>query len=754
MMPTLRNSKGEEFPVSDVDAVNMTKADSTLTIVGDVATSAGAGNAPIAQSAESATERAGVAPATAQERSSYSHKLAIKDDSSAAGALVRHVAGAASFGLTDHLVNENTLEADQAWHPIASGIGTGIGLVAPMLFGDEAGIAGAIAKDGVATERVAGSLGSKFLYGGEVAKGAELEAGLAKAGKGIDSLKAAAHVPEDLAGMDAAGLRAARDAEVESLATGHAADRVAAKSAAVDEMTAYQAQFKEANPHLVTSEGPASAEFAKSSKVLRNAMDDVEGLRENPASLLKPLRKQGQAIEKTIAEREAIAGKLEAVNKKIATDLGEDLQTLPDTATHVELSGKAARRYADHAGIKYSSKAGPLSVARDDAQAFVEAINSGEVTGASQKALGDLGGLLEANRGLQASIKGSIAPALGRTELTSGRLTAIDAARDALATPQAKSMLESMVGGSVMGHVAGAFSGLPIIGPMLGAKAGQIAGDLVFGRMGKTLAAGAERTKGAVDAFLNVGRNVVSSPVLASQTLARVAYAATGGSEKATSLPAAFKARTDEIKSQTAYGPDGKPEMRPEARDAMSARLAPIRAHSPILADRIETLAAKRIEYLSSIIPRRPDINGMQLGPDNWKPSDLQIRSFARSMAAAEDPHGVEERLASGQVTPEDADAYKAVYPERFAALQQSIMMELPRLSKALPYARRLSLSIFSGIAVDPSLDPRILKVLQAQYIAEEGTEGGTQAPKPAPAFGSIKSDPSTSAQRREAGIA
>ncbi len=699
----------------------------------------------------------------------------LEGETSTLGSAVRGGLSMGSFGLTDDMFDEETIEADKLHHGVARGIGEAVvgvgslfvgpgGLVRAGRIAEEAGIAGAIARDAVSTERVAGSLSSKFLYAGETGvghAGAALERGLAQAGEHVNTLKAAAQVPADLARLDKAGLRAAREGELNRLATTHTADRAAAKASAVDDVVAYQTQFKQANPYLVTGEGPASASFAKSSRSLRNAMDDVEGLRENPASLLKPLRQQAQAYEKTIAQREAIASKLEGVNQKIVADLGKELQLLPEAATHVELTGKAARRYAAYADVKLSGKTATLSVARADAQGFIGAIHSGEVMGSSQQALSKLDGLLEANLGLQAKLKAAVAPGLGRAELASPHLAAINAADDVLSMPGHKSLGEDMLSGTIMGHVAGAFSGLPIIGPMFGAKAGKIASDLVFGRMGQTAAAAGERTKVAVDAFLNVakrGATSMGAPVLASQVLARVAYGSSSSSKAdrkaAASLPSAFKARTDEIKAQTAYGPDGTPQMRPEARAAMAARLAPIRSESPVLADRIETLAAKRLEYLSSIIPRRPDINGMQLGPDNWQPSDLQMRSFARSMAAAEDPHGVEERLASGQVTPEDADAYKAVNPERFAALQQTIMMGLPQLHASLPYARRLSLSIFSGIAVDPSLDPRILKVLQAQYQAEEGTEGGTEAPKPKPAFGSVRADPTTPAQRRDGGMA
>ncbi len=670
-------------------------------------------------------------------------------------------AGGAISGVTMGMANP--FESEQEFNGLASGAGQLAGAFVPGMFGDEAGIAGAIAKDGVSTEHLAGSLSSKYLYAGELGEGAHagagFERGLAKAGEHLESIQKASQLPEDLAGLDAAGLRTAKEGELDQLASAHTTQRATAKSAAVDDALAYQNQIKEANPYLVTGEGPSSKAFYDSSKSINKAMKDVEGLRESPNYLLKPLRQQAQALEETLAERESIAGKLESANTKIAKDLGEDLATLPDAATHVELSGKAARRYASYADVKLSAKTATLSVAREDAQAFVEAIESGEVTGAGQEALGKLPDMLEANRGLQAKIKAASAKELGRAELTSPRLTAINAAHDVLSTPTSRSMAEDMLGGSIQNHVAHAFSALPIIGPMLGAKAGKLATDLVFGRMGKTVAAAGERTSNAIKSFLTIAkRSTPTLPVLASKTLASVAYgpaepSASSKGAKTSSIVGPFKQRIAEIKAQTAYGPDGEPQMRPDARAAMSARLAPIRAASPVLADKIETLGAKRIEYLSSIIPRRPDIGGMQIGPDHWQPSDLQMRSFARSMAAVEDPHGVEERIAHGQVTPEDAAAYHAVYPDRAEALKQQLLMELPKLQKTLPYARRLSLSIFAGVAVDPSLDPRVLHALQAQYIAEEGTDGGTDAPKPKPAFGSVKADPGTLSQQREGQI-
>ena len=143
------------------------------------------------------------------------------------------------------------------------------------------------------------------------------------------------------------------------------------------------------------------------------------------------------------------------------------------------------------------------------------------------------------------------------------------------------------------------------------------------------------------------------------------------------------------------------------------------------------------------------EVAGIPTGPDNWQPSDMEMRTWARYVAAVEDPHGVVERLASGAITPEDVEAITAVYPELHADITQQIIEQLPTLRSQLPYQRRLALSMFSGVAVDPALDPSMLRTLQSTYMEEPGSEGGTQAPKPKPAFRSVKAQDPTPAQER-----
>jgi hypothetical protein len=126
----------------------------------------------------------------------------------------------------------------------------------------------------------------------------------------------------------------------------------------------------------------------------------------------------------------------------------------------------------------------------------------------------------------------------------------------------------------------------------------------------------------------------------------------------------------------------------------------------------------------------------------------MEMRGFARSAAAAEDPHAVLERAASGSVTPEDAATLRAIAPEELADFVHRVAAELPTLQRTLSPARRLALSILTGLPVDPAMDPAILSVLQAQYTYEP------ERPQAQPQFGSVKNrtEVGTPSQRREEG--
>lgn len=557
-------------------------------------------------------------------------------------------------------------------------------------------------------EHIASTLGSNMLYGG-IAGGVAgaatkgIERGLTRAKAALDDVAARplgtlGDIPEDLAQLDRKGLRAAEKAEHEAIEAG----RVTHRAELADEIKVFRQEQKANKLFLATKDAEdaevrsLAARSAKADKQIRNLIDNPKRLAEKPELAKAALQQQESALEDLVTKHG------EGLRAKFATDAtGDRLKALDYAAT-----------------------------------------------------------ALERNRSLQAKIADITA------KPSSPRLQAIADATDALSAPKPQGgMVGDLLGGSVFGHVAGAFSGLPVVGPMLGAKAAKAVSGLFAngGKLGSAATEAAARGSKAVGAFLDVTRKVSpAAPVLATKVLGAVRYSAqeerkpkrdAGKPAKEPSLAASYKARAAEVREAVEPSPDGSGAVRarPAVRQQIAKQLSPLAAHDPVLADRLETIAARRVEFLASKLPRKPDAFGMQVGPDKWQPSDMEMRTWARYVAAVEDPGGVVERLADGSVTPEDAETMRTVYPEMYADIQQQILQQLPTLRATLPYQRRLAFSVFSGVPVDPTLDPNVLSRLQSSFAMEEGTEQGTQAPRAQPAFGSVSKPEPTAAQQRGA---
>ena len=440
--------------------------------------------------------------------------------------------------------------------------------------------------------------------------------------------------------------------------------------------------------------------------------------------------------------------KLEAADGKLATneigkigldaDRGLDrlLRNPKDLAAN---PGKALAplRQQEHAYEKLLERADDL-----------RAVFAADTSGTRASVLEAIPAALEKNRALQDRVvdlvERSKAPIKGAATLPQQMLQggAYGAISDVVGT-----VLDFVPGGGL----------LKALRPLAAAKGSAAIGELVFGRLGKAGADAARRAATTVGRVADATAAIApSAPPLAAKVLGSVRYAAADPKAPAPSgLHETFEARSKEIRSQTAYDETGTPRMTPAARSQLADRLSAVRAINPIAADRLETAAARRIEYLASQLPRTPDPYGVAIGPSSHaRHSDFEIRSFARKAAAVEDPHAALDRLADGTLSPEDVEAMRAVYPELHASAVQAIVAATADLDRPLPYERRILLSMFTGRPVDPAMDPAILSRLQSSFDEEPGSEGGTQQPAAAPAFGSVKkSAPEpTPAQGRAAG--
>lgn len=631
----------------------------------------------------------------------------------------------------------------------------------------------ALDDDPVTLDRIAGELSSRALLGGGTgalggAAFGTFEHALGAARKRLaatveDAAEVGGAIPDDIASLDGKGLRAAREAELASID----AARVPQRASVAQDIEAFREQMKVDQPWVAVATGSKEArvEAAKAAKraVAAAKRAELAAADEIAAAIDGPLTAQARearalAEQATAAYDDAVAmskarsprwmregGKTTFKPDKILDNVLDDPKALSGAAGTPAFESRA-RRVQE--ALRVQEAAFEKILAHSDELKVIHALDR---TGRRAAALEKIPGALEQNRALQSRIESLVsAPA-------SKRLSAID---DAIAQGPAKMTLRQKIGGALaFGAVTSAASGLDLpgsgtIAPILGAAAGSAVAGRLGGALSKSVAASRERSIRAVDALMTgsrIARKI--APPLSSRILAETRFAPDEEPARPTAKPRTltladhFDARSNEMARLVVPGPDGKPTVPPHVRQRIAAQLRPIAAsgpQGPLLADRMETHAVARILFLDSKRPRPT-----QIGMTRIPPSEMQMRAWARYIAAADDPGGVEERLADGTVTREDRETMKALYPDRMAEIVRMTVERLGQLRGTLPYQKRLALSIFTGVPVDASTDPRILAQLQSTYTNEPDTEGGTRAPMPRPAFGSVKKPEPTPAQSR-----
>ena len=632
----------------------------------------------------------------------------------------------------------------------------------------------ALSDDPLTAERIASVLTSNTLLGGGIGAGVGTigkvaESGLLKAKGKLDEIASGARVGSDvtgdLAALDAKGLRAAEKAELDVIEKA----RVPERAKLADEIAGLRKDMKEQKTWLATkgSGSKAAAPVAEAPgmswrEFSAGKMSEYMKSEGGHAGAMRRLGEEWKAYKAgTPRPAPAVSGAWEGASTELRREISEIGKVSLEADRSLDRilrnpKALASRPQRALDALQQQESALERLAAQKDNLASVFAKDA---SGERMAALGAAEKALERNRALQEKIAGLTAAP------SSERLAAIADARDALSTGgKSAGIGEKMASGAAYSGAAHLAASIPVVGPFIAPFVGNAAASAIGGKLSGKLAKGvaetAERTSKVISKFLDVGAPVArAAPVLATKVLGAVRYSdapepkparGTKPEKPRDQLAANYHARSEELRSQTTFGPEGKSVMRPEARMKMADRLDPVRHISPILADRLETIAARRVQFLADKLPRRPDLVAIKTGPDRWQPSDMQMRQFARYAAAVEDPSGIEERLVAGSVTPEDAEVMREVYPERYAAIQAEIAARLPELRGTLPYQRRLALSVFSGVPVDPAMHPRILAVLQSSFAEEPGSEGGTQAPKPAPQFGSIKNQEATPAQARQ----
>lgn len=165
---------------------------------------------------------------------------------------------------------------------------------------------------------------------------------------------------------------------------------------------------------------------------------------------------------------------------------------------------------------------------------------------------------------------------------------------------------------------------------------------------------------------------------------------------------------------------------------------------------------ARARQYLLDNAPTDP-LDGDPLQP-HLKPSNanpVELQKYARKWAAVDDPLGTIERgLATGQLTREEVEAIRTVYPVTWEDIRQKVFDQLAESKDRLPYEKRIRLGILFDLPTDKSLRPDQIARTQALYrVTLPGERAAQGPPQPAAAPQQLARSHATPAQAIEGGM-
>ena len=124
------------------------------------------------------------------------------------------------------------------------------------------------------------------------------------------------------------------------------------------------------------------------------------------------------------------------------------------------------------------------------------------------------------------------------------------------------------------------------------------------------------------------------------------------------------------------------------------------------------------IQFLNSKMPKSAVLPGAFVRP--YQPSSLELAKFERYLQIAETPLTVLDEVKHGTLTREHVEALQALYPEIYKQIQQRVMTNINSGQWNLSYERKLQLGILLGVPADSSLQPESVLQLQATFAPQE----------------------------------
>ena len=158
---------------------------------------------------------------------------------------------------------------------------------------------------------------------------------------------------------------------------------------------------------------------------------------------------------------------------------------------------------------------------------------------------------------------------------------------------------------------------------------------------------------------------------------------------------------------------------------------------APGLHTEMAQVAARGAAYLSQNLPA-PATDPESITPHLDQPppvSHSDLARYADRVEGVENPLSFLADLLEGKVSPEKRDAVKVVWPQVFEAMRQTVFAHLAEATTEVPYDKRkqLDLALDAKGALEPSMRPGSLKVMQAVFKSVSESRAQPRARGPVP---------------------
>ncbi len=170
--------------------------------------------------------------------------------------------------------------------------------------------------------------------------------------------------------------------------------------------------------------------------------------------------------------------------------------------------------------------------------------------------------------------------------------------------------------------------------------------------------------------------------------------------------------------------------------ELMNTRLAKSTARianaAPLVANEMQEALVRATTFLQTKLPKPINSGSNEMFQREYQPTSMELAKFERYLQTVEHPLSVMDDLEKGTLTSEHIEALQTVYPALYGQIQQEVLDQVASpAGQSMPYSKKVTLGILLNIPTDESLQSYAIQALQANFLPNETVESPTSNPKP-----------------------